>query len=411
MINPSSNKYRRIRGGLDNAVKQAEDRGLHDMNIVDADAHYQPFLDLLVKYLAKFYGVKYEFPPDTEVDPRLLGGIADKYEMMRRFNLTPNGVDSMRDQYLAAPMLWKESGPLTRPETRNASNWSVQDAIDRYTKRMYDIGIKRSIIFPNSYMNLNLIPDPNLEVAMCNAWVDFMLENFLGKYQEILTIVPLPARSPDKAAELIDRVGSEKGIVGAYFSPISDKLFGHEDYDPIYEAMNRKEVPALIHGRAHFGIPPSSEFNKRLSQNFFAFPEWIIKQVVSIIVDGTVERFPRIKWIWAESGITWVPWVAHRLDSYYQMLEEDAPWVRKMPSEYLKDFYYTSQPLEEQYNASHELEYIFKYIDAENKLLYASDYPHWDFDVPASIYDLHFLSKRQKEKIMGENSANLFKIR
>ncbi|MGH2637751.1 MAG: amidohydrolase family protein, partial [Rhabdochlamydiaceae bacterium] len=407
----SSTKYRRVRGGLDNAVKQAEDRGLQDMMIVDADAHYQPFLDLLVKYLAKFYGVKYEFPPDAEVDPRLLGGVADKYQMMKAFSQTPNGVDAMHDQLFAAPLLWKENGPLCRPETKNSSNWGVEEAIDRYTRRMYDIGIKRSVIFPNSYMNLNLVLDPKLEVAMCNAWVDFMLEHFLGKYPEILTIVPLPARSPDKAAELVDRVGSQKGIVGAYFSPISDKLFGDESYDPIYEEMDKKELPALIHGRAHFGIPPSSQFRKRLPQNFFAFPSWIIEQVVSIIVDGTVERFPRIKWVWAESGITWVPWVAHRLDSYYQMLEQDAPWIRKMPSEYLKDFYFTSQPLEEQFNASRELEWIFKYIDAENKMLYASDYPHWDFDVPASIYDLHFLSKQQKEKIMGANAMKLFKIK
>ena len=49
-------------------------------------------------------------------------------------------------------------------------------------------------------------------------------------------------------------------------------------------------------------------------------------------------------------------------------------------------------------------------IDAENTLLYASDYPHWDMDVPSVIYDLPFLDEKQKRKILADNSADVFDI-
>ena len=56
------------------------------------------------------------------------------------------------------------------------------------------------------------------------------------------------------------------------------------------------------------------------------------------------------------------------------------------------------------------LEMTVKMIDGENRLLYASDYPHWDFDVPARIYDLPFLGEQAKRNILGANAARLFNL-
>ena len=53
---------------------------------------------------------------------------------------------------------------------------------------------------------------------------------------------------------------------------------------------------------------------------------------------------------------------------------------------------------------------MFKSFDAENKLMYASDYTHRDFDTPSAIYDLPFLSREAKEKILRHNPRKLFKL-
>ena len=41
-------------------------------------------------------------------------------------------------------------------------------------------------------------------------------------------------------------------------------------------------------------------------------------------------------------------------------------------------------------------------------LLYASDWPHWDFDPPSAITSLPFLNEQDKRNILGLNAARLF---
>ena len=49
-------------------------------------------------------------------------------------------------------------------------------------------------------------------------------------------------------------------------------------------------------------------------------------------------------------------------------------------------------------------------VDAENQLVYASDWPHWDFDLPSVFLDLPFLGEQAKRNILGLNAARLFNL-
>ena len=47
---------------------------------------------------------------------------------------------------------------------------------------------------------------------------------------------------------------------------------------------------------------------------------------------------------------------------------------------------------------------------ADTQLLYASDWPHWDFDAPSSITTLPFLNEQAKRNILGLNAARVFNL-
>jgi hypothetical protein len=75
----------------------------------------------------------------------------------------------------------------------------------------------------------------------------------------------------------------------------------------------------------------------------------------------------------------------------------------------MRDMYFTTQPMESMENRQ-ALELNFQMLKADTQLLYSSDYPHWDMDLPSTIYDLPFLSEEGKRNILGENARRLFKL-
>jgi predicted TIM-barrel fold metal-dependent hydrolase len=73
----------------------------------------------------------------------------------------------------------------------------------------------------------------------------------------------------------------------------------------------------------------------------------------------------------------------------------------------MQEMYYSSQPMEKPGDRS-ILEATFKMIKAETQLMWSSDYPHWDFDLPSTIYDLPFLSETGRRNILGGTAAKVF---
>ena len=98
-----------------------------------------------------------------------------------------------------------------------------------------------------------------------------------------------------------------------------------------------------------------------------------------------------------------------RLDDQFLMRPSEAPHLKRLPSEYMRDHcWYTTQPMEATNRKA--LECTFDMIKAETQLLFASDWPHFDFDLPSEITDLPFLSEQSKRNILGLNAARIFNL-
>jgi len=96
-----------------------------------------------------------------------------------------------------------------------------------------------------------------------------------------------------------------------------------------------------------------------------------------------------------------------RLDSVYMTRGFDFPLLKEKPSRYIGQMFFCSQPLERPEDPA-SLEVAFRAINAETQLVWGSNFPSHDFDVPATIWDLPFLSEGAKTAILGGNAMRLF---
>jgi predicted TIM-barrel fold metal-dependent hydrolase len=139
-----------------------------------------------------------------------------------------------------------------------------------------------------------------------------------------------------------------------------------------------------------------------------SFVHYNLIHMTNWIINGLPERFPKLKLVWVESGLAWVPFLMQRLDHEFMMRTSEAPMLKRLPSEYMREMFYTTQPLEK--NNLNLLQATMEAVNAETQLLYASDWPHWDFDPPSAITTLPFLSDQAKRNILGLNAARAFNL-
>ena len=156
-------------------------------------------------------------------------------------------------------------------------------------------------------------------------------------------------------------------------------------------------------------MPPTtgkSLTNRFISVHALGFMWFNMVHMTNWVINGLPERFPKLKVMWIESGLTWAYCLMQRLDHSYMMRTSDCPSLKRRPSEYMREMYYSSQPMEKPRDRS-ILEATFKMINAETQLMWSSDYPHWDFDLPSVIYDLPFLSETGRRNILGGTAARV----
>jgi predicted TIM-barrel fold metal-dependent hydrolase len=83
------------------------------------------------------------------------------------------------------------------------------------------------------------------------------------------------------------------------------------------------------------------------------------------------------------------------------------PFFEENPSEYVKrQMWFATQPLEEPENSKHLVEQI-EQCGGADRIMFASDWPHHDFDHPRALNKLP-LTPEQRKKIMSENAAQAF---
>jgi len=275
------------------------------------------------------------------------------------------------------------------------------------TRRAMDsMGIDYTVAFPTPMLLLGMHPQAEVEVALGRAFNRWLIEELLPREPRIKAMMYLPFNDPDACVDVVEEFADAPGVIGFTVVSTRYKPVHHNSYMRLYAALQAAGKPLAFHSGFHWGDESMKQVNRFISMHAISFCYFNMIHMTNWVINGIPERFPNLKVIWVESGLAWVPFLMQRLDSEYMMRSSEAPMLRRRPSEYIRDMYFTSQPLE---TSDLKLtQATMEAINAETQLLFASDWPHWDFDLPRSITSLPFLSEQAKRNILGLNAARLF---
>lgn len=305
-----------------------------------------------------------------------------------------------------------------------SSGWdrNLRGKIEHYTVRSpedvnevlcEDFSIDHPILNPTS--KLPRLPQTDLAVELMSAYNDLMLDKYLDEYDQFKGLAAVATQAPDKAAEELDRLGDEDQIVGVYIASTGpNPPLGDSEYDIMYEAAQDNDLDIAYHGSGGafmFEFPRQNQsFEKFIEVHTMAHTWSQMMTLSSLIVNGTPVKFPDINFSFLEAGIGWIPMMMFRLNKEYSIRRSEAPLLEKSPEEYIKDFYFASQPIGEANNPEH-MNQLIDMVGADS-LMFATDYPHWDFDHPEAL-DKHLNSRysaEDREKVLGGNAAEAFGI-
>ncbi len=271
-------------------------------------------------------------------------------------------------------------------------------------------GIDVAVCFATVATSVCGAADPAMEAALARAYNRWVGE-YCGAFPNRIKAVGIvPQRDMERCVAEIAYLAGEPWAVGIMtFGNLDGMLADHPYFAPLYEVAQDAELPLCLHGGTD--RPPFAPGREDVGNNMFMMHltghVWHqMRAIASVIGGGILERYPKLTIGFFEGGISWVPWWAERMDAHYRHFARHTPHLTRKPSEHLRGerCYFTFDPDEELLPEALR-------ILGRSRLMWASDYPHFDAEFPdaAEIVVKHpRLSIDDKRAILADNALRFF---
>lgn len=273
-----------------------------------------------------------------------------------------------------------------------------------------EYNVAHAILVPRA--NCWHLPNPDHATALAAAFNDWLAESWLGRYNAdgvFRGSITVATQDPQQAAREIERWAGHPYFCQVLVDSGARMAYGNRFYWPIYEACARHNLPLAIHvGTDAMGTNPPHTlgYPTHYIEWMTCIPLAYQSHLVSFLTEGVFDEFPNFQVVLVEGGVAWLAPILWRLDNNYKALRQEVPWMKRRPHEYMRDHVrLTSQPIESPDNPQHLLQ-IFEMMDAEHLLMFASDYPHWDFDSPTHSFPK--MPEALERRIFYENAKEFY---
>ena len=324
-------------------------------------------------------------------------------------------------------------GQLKYTEVRPAAYNADARLVDMATE-----GIDQSVLYPTMLLALASLDDAKFAAVQAQVYNDWLAEYCAEEPKRLFGVAAVPQQSLEAAIKEVYRA-KKMGMVGIFLRPnpmVEGQYFDDPVYDPLWQACEENDMAVGFHPFLAPDLPGACRalhLDKRQSTrdlqdgsmgdgsrdgaislgNIYytqaiANPFDMMLSITYLLAGGVCERYPKLKCIFLEANGGWiVPWL-ERLDHHAEIFSWDVPQLKMKPSEYFKRQCWISFDTDEStlaFTANSPLV-------GEDRIIWASDYPHPDAKYPGTVKELidstASLTSVQQGRIYGANAGELY---
>lgn len=218
-------------------------------------------------------------------------------------------------------------------------------------------GIDHQVIYGSIALAFNSLIDPELAVALCQAYNDYIHEDTAPHANRLHPVAVLPLQDPPAAVAELRRCVEELGMVGGCVPPnlprphpaAADRFpeirvpkhLSHPDFHPLYEEALALDVSIGVHGAPGLQLAGGTSDQLRTFTLVHAFANRSMQQMAmaQLIFDGVLEAYPGLKFGFLEAGVGWLPDLLHCLHEHWEKrIAHFDPTLEPSVLEFLREF-------------------------------------------------------------------------
>ncbi len=275
---------------------------------------------------------------------------------------------------------YPNNSPLTaRADWRPVSGKAATSVETMQAELLDPFGLDIAIL--NCLYGVQLPFSEDMGAAYARAVNDWIAKEWLDRDPRLRASILIPIQSAELAVEEIERLAPDKRFVQVMTLVAGETLLGRRHHWPIYQAAERHGLPVAVHAGSSYRHPPTAVgWSSYAIEDYASQSITFQSQLASLIAEGVFKKFPGLKVVLLESGVTWLPSFLWRFKKYWRGLTMEIPWVDRPPPEIVREHIRFSLTPFDGPEAPDEAARVFEHLDSDKIVLFSTDYPHWQFD-------------------------------
>jgi predicted TIM-barrel fold metal-dependent hydrolase len=184
-----------------------------------------------------------------------------------------------------------------------------------------EVGVDATVLYPTAGVASANIVNPDWAIDATRAYNDWLHDTYLKQSPRFhgLALLPQALLNAKAATDELRRAVASLGMCGAVIpsNSLHAPPLGTPTYFPIYEAANELGCCVAIHGGVHGGMAMDG-LDPYAAVHAIGHPLGQMISLASIVFNGLLEQFPRIKFGFLEGGVAWLLFCLERFDRSYE---------------------------------------------------------------------------------------------